>query len=299
MKIFSLKDAPTEITPEFQSKLRQKLNIRRNWNMILASHDMFKHFGGNPTSITMIASIYFNPIISNTLVDMYQSIKSETNIVVNELEYGRDGKPIPKVLENIMSLNVASEMSVKLISQTYPEDVDLLFFIGCLPGGVQDKQLEKMWGKDISRSLERLSELSFFETGTNKLNLTPTMISYIENHMDESSKKFYFLNICEFYRNILYESYLHIGKVENGNKHSTMTAMSSQGGSSPISLLKSTSSFRRSNNISSPTDKRVSLKLQDTLKELGQSKTVFDELEKELQNIEHCLNFIFDTARTN
>ena len=84
--------------------------------MILASHDMFKHFGGNPTSVTMIASIHFNPLISNTLVDMYQNIKSETNIVVNELEYGRDGKPIPKVLENIMSLNVASEMSVKLIS---------------------------------------------------------------------------------------------------------------------------------------------------------------------------------------
>ena len=68
---------------------------------------------------------------------MYNNIKSEKEIV-SDLVLGKDNKPIKKIVENIMSLNVASEMSVKLIQQSYPEDVDLLYFLGCLPGGVQE-----------------------------------------------------------------------------------------------------------------------------------------------------------------
>ena len=35
-----------------------------------------------------------------------------------------------------MSLNVAAEMSVKLLEVTNKEDTNLLYFLGCLPGGV-------------------------------------------------------------------------------------------------------------------------------------------------------------------
>lgn len=74
---------------------------------------------GNPTSITMIAAIHCNPMIKknegNTLVDMYERIKSEKNIVIEELDYDVEGKAIPRVIENIMSLKVAAEMSVTLL----------------------------------------------------------------------------------------------------------------------------------------------------------------------------------------
>ena len=95
---------------------------------------------GNPTSITMIAAIHCNPMIKknegNTLVDMYERIKSEKNIVIEELDYEVGGKVIPRVIENIMSLKVAAEMSVALLESTQLDDINLLYFLGCLPGGV-------------------------------------------------------------------------------------------------------------------------------------------------------------------
>ena len=146
---------------------------------MLASHDMFRHMRGNPTSITMMASIHFNPLIQNSLVDMYQSIRSEQNILVEELDCNYGGKVIPRQVENIMSLNVAAEISVKLLESSNKEDMDLLYFLGCLPGGVTEEQLLKLWNNDVSESLERINALSFFEIGIERLQLTPTMINYI------------------------------------------------------------------------------------------------------------------------
>lgn len=46
-----------------------------------------------------------------------------------------------------MSLEVAAEMSVKLLEDLYPEDdKNLLYFLGCLPGGVTLVQLREMCG---------------------------------------------------------------------------------------------------------------------------------------------------------
>ena len=70
-----------------------------------------------------------------------------------------------------MSLEVAAEMSVSLLERLpYPEDdLNLLYFLGCLPGGVTKKQLREMWdqGMETYQSLERLQKLPFFETGLN------------------------------------------------------------------------------------------------------------------------------------
>ena len=58
----------------------------------------------------------------NTLVDMYDRIKSEQDIVVEEL--GDDGefdvKAIPRVYKNTMSLKISTEMSVNLLQSTSP-----------------------------------------------------------------------------------------------------------------------------------------------------------------------------------
>ena len=47
---------------------------------------MFKQISGNPTSITMIAAMQKNPLIKkenpNSLIDMYDRIKSQKDIVI-------------------------------------------------------------------------------------------------------------------------------------------------------------------------------------------------------------------------
>ena len=53
---------------------------------VLAAHDMFLQISGNPTSITMMAAIKANEMIkrdhNNALIDIYNRIKSEKDIVV-------------------------------------------------------------------------------------------------------------------------------------------------------------------------------------------------------------------------
>ena len=52
-------------------------------------HDMFKHMRGNPTSITLIAAIHANPLYKkakNELVDMYNRVKDEAGIFVEDLD---------------------------------------------------------------------------------------------------------------------------------------------------------------------------------------------------------------------
>jgi len=199
--------------------LRRKIENPQNWVSALAQHDMFKQLLGNPLSITMIAAIHCNPMIKksegSTLVDMYERIKSEKNIVIEELDYDVEGKVIPRVIENIMSLKVAAEMSVKLLESTQLDDINLLYFLGCLPGGVSEIQLTSMYGLDeLTDSLERLRELSFLEVGVEKLMLTPSIMSYIGDTLLDESKNDYMQRICDFYQGLLYESYEQFGRMD-------------------------------------------------------------------------------------
>lgn len=109
---------------------------------MLAAHEMFRHLLGNPTSITMLASILQNPQATNTLVELYSAVKEERGLVITEyqLNFGKGGGHIKeRVVSNIMSLNVAAEMSVRLLETSNKNDTNLLYFIGCLPGGVTEE----------------------------------------------------------------------------------------------------------------------------------------------------------------
>ena len=145
---------------------------------------MFKQLSGNPTSITMIAAIHANPMIKQRLLEMYKLIKSEKNIVVDELGDDGDEQAIPRVYKNTMSLKISTEMSVKLLEEA--DNLQMLYFLGCLPGGVNKRQLWKMREMDqdrkqIDQSIKNLDELSFLESGVEKVVLTPYMISYTES----------------------------------------------------------------------------------------------------------------------
>ena len=84
-----------------------------------------------------------------------------------------------------MSLKISTEMSINLLKDSSPNDMQLLYFLGCLPGGVLETQIKSMWVlPNIRKSLENLEALSFLETGLEKYVLTPFMISYVEDTID-------------------------------------------------------------------------------------------------------------------
>ena len=54
------------------------------------------------------------------------------------MDINQNGNVISRPVENFMSLRVAAEMSVKLLEESYPQDLGLLYFIACMPGGVSE-----------------------------------------------------------------------------------------------------------------------------------------------------------------
>ena len=89
-----------------------------------------------------MASIHANDMIrrenQNALIDTYNRIKSEKDIVVQEI--GEDDKFQSKTVErrykNNMSLKITTEALIELLNTSFPEDCEVLYFLGCLPNGI-------------------------------------------------------------------------------------------------------------------------------------------------------------------
>ena len=63
-----------------------------------------------------------------------------------------------------MSLNVAAEMTIKMIQETeHKKDINLIYFLGCIPGGLTRDQLQEIWDVDINPILVRLEEMNFID----------------------------------------------------------------------------------------------------------------------------------------
>ena len=185
-----------------------------NWPFLLAKHDMFRNLLlGNPTSITMMASAHQNPMIPCTLVQMYDSLKQDSKQKLKVVSYDNNGKPEPIVVENIMSIEVFTEMSVKLLEDLGHGDVNLLYFLGCLPDGITMHQLDTIWrtqdSESAKESMKRLKQLSLLEHGVERKVLTQTMYTFIQSklELDLDSMKGYMLSICQFYNKLLAELY--------------------------------------------------------------------------------------------
>ena len=57
--------------------------------------------------------------------------------MVDHLDSVNEDKLVPlQVLSNIIALKVAQETSFKLIESNQIANIDLIYFLGCLPGGV-------------------------------------------------------------------------------------------------------------------------------------------------------------------
>ena len=66
---------------------------------------------------------------------------------------------------NDFSMEVATRMTLKLIPKKNrnASAKDLLFFLGCLPGGISMNRLQKMWDQTLKEELKELQELSLIE----------------------------------------------------------------------------------------------------------------------------------------
>ena len=191
-----------------------------------------------------------------------------------------------------MSLNVAAEMSVKLLEKTNRDDTNLLYFIGCLPGGVTPEQLMDMWqDENTNKCLERLQKQPFFEVGVDKIMLTPTMINYIDTNMDLASKQEYMHFICEFYLTVMQNCYKEVGKdAKNAadispQKTLSMLDSSVSGSTRRLSLYQAVG--------------QVSGGSGQTENEEENEKKFIRLMAAELRNIEACINFLIEASKVN
>ena len=105
----------------------------------MKQHDMFKLMQGNPPTITLIAAIHAKKLGTNykdQLVDLYHSFKNEYDTVAKGLDELQEENQ-ESYQKHLISLDIATELSIRLLKETNPKDMSLLYFLGCLPSGVR------------------------------------------------------------------------------------------------------------------------------------------------------------------
>ena len=109
------------------------------------------------------------------------------------------------------------------------------------------------------------------------------MQNFVQINIELSSQKDYIECICAFYNKLLLDSYNQIGKTSTQNSLQLNEDTFARVSSSParLSLLSS--------HIKSETTAGKRQSLHDNLEAMGQHKSIFAELAKELRNIEHCI----------
>ena len=60
-------------------------------------------------------------------------------------------------------------MSIEMLQRNDPNDINVAYYLTCLPGGVKEPQLRKIMKCDeVMQSLIRLDQLSFLEKSIEK-----------------------------------------------------------------------------------------------------------------------------------
>lgn len=172
-----------------------------------------------------------------------------------------------------MSLNISTEMSIKLLEKAHRPDVDLLQFLGCLPSGVRSvEKLAEMYpcSHDLNASLQNLERLSFLEVGVDKYLLSPYMMYFVANNLEPTSKVQFMKMICKYYRELLQENYKIIGRTNEamiylGNKNND-TASQQRSHSSFLSTPESFNINLHETSSNSTSQRGIRRKFNDSRK---------------------------------
>lgn len=84
---------------------------------------------------------------------------------------------------------MSSEALLKLLRDHHPEALTFLYFLGMLPAGALADQLLIMWGSTHERQAEILSSYGLLEIGIERKSLTPFIINYAEETIDNESRE--------------------------------------------------------------------------------------------------------------
>ena len=86
----------------------------------------------------MLAAAFSNRFSNvRSLIKLYDQVLEDKKRGMQSYESGELGGQIASIIgENYMSLLASAEASIKLLEQGAPECLNLLYFLGCLPGGV-------------------------------------------------------------------------------------------------------------------------------------------------------------------
>ena len=85
----------------------------------------------------------------------------------------------------VASLRLSLEVSVKVLQKEEPEALNFFFFIGMLPGGIEEDELAELW-QDYKKPLELLMNFSLIQKKETKANnsvkyiLPPFMSNYAD-----------------------------------------------------------------------------------------------------------------------
>ena len=96
--------------------------------------------------------------------------------------------------------------SIDLLDSADPICKNLLYLLGCLPGGASAAQLKVLWDEP-EEHLRKLEDLSLLETCGDKKILIPKIQEYIQKDVHSKSKEKHIRLICAFYLAILEEFY--------------------------------------------------------------------------------------------
>ena len=134
-------------------------------------------------SIVMLAACHSNEFFkTNSLAELYQKVRNGKNLCEDSDGGESNDSDHPKNSRNNISLNFTMDASITLLQETEPEALNLLYFMGCLPGGLSKKQLAQVWSDaDTEKLVELLDTLSLIQPDTEyKVCLTPFLFKYIE-----------------------------------------------------------------------------------------------------------------------
>ena len=107
--------------------------------------------------------------------DLYETaVKGQKEIFKmrdNDSDYENRGYTPESLTSNNFSLKFTIDMGIKLLKETNPHSIDLLYLLGCLPGGLTLEQLGEIW-RDPSDPIKMLESMAFLENSQKKVLTT-------------------------------------------------------------------------------------------------------------------------------
>ena len=121
-----------------------KQNGQRARLALLEKHPLFEYLFGNPTSLIQAANCYLHEIEDQVEVGKLKSIYKLMKDCLQR--FGNFKKELTNDrIKNDFSLEVATRMTLDMIPNEESDAKNLLYFLGCLPGGISKENIKDMW----------------------------------------------------------------------------------------------------------------------------------------------------------